>query len=307
MRTSLQGITAALAVGLAVLHMHPSAAAGSAGATDSGAWALAVNLGSVVNSPFDDLSPHLSKDERSLFFASARPGFGGDDIWVSQRDTADSPWAVPVNLGGVINTAADERTPSLSRDGRYLFFVSNRPGGSGLFDIWVTWRHNKKDDFGWERPVNLATLNTPANDVGPSFFENDVAGVPQLFFASNRVPFGFDIYVSAVTGESFQAPTAVAALNTAAVELTPHILKSGLEIFIASNRNGTSGLQDLWVSQRATLNDEWMAPVNLGPALNTAFQDWFPTLTSSGLGLYFASDRPGGLGDNDLYSSTRAK
>ena len=67
-----------------------------------------------------------------------------------------------MNLGTIINTEANERSPALSRDGHYLFFATTRAGGSGGFDIWVSWRHDTRDDFGWQTPVNLGTqFNSP--------------------------------------------------------------------------------------------------------------------------------------------------
>jgi hypothetical protein len=92
-------------------------------------WSAPVNLGAVVNSPFNDQGPAISKDGLSLYFSSGRPGFGGSDIWVSQRDSLEAPWGPPNNLnylGGVVNTTADESIPALSRDEHWLFFNSPR-------------------------------------------------------------------------------------------------------------------------------------------------------------------------------------
>lgn len=281
----------------------------AATATDGPVWTTAVNLGALVNSPFEDLGPRLSKDQLSLYFASNRPGFGGDDIWVAQRVDPEAPWGLPTNLGSIVNSGSDERTPSLSRDGHYLFFVSGRPGGYGGFDVWVSWRQKTDDDFGWQTPVNLgASVNSAANDAGPTFFENAIAGFGELLFASNRPGMGaYDIYSSLLVGGTFQFAEPAIGLNTEAVDLSPHMLKHGLEIYIASTRSGTFGLLDLWVSQRETLNDGWTAPVNLGPTINTRFREWFPSVTSDGLGLYFASNRPGGSGDDDIYFASRTK
>jgi hypothetical protein len=307
MRVSAKSVGTIIATGLAVIWLQPRGSAGTARAGGDGDWAAPVNLGPIVNSEFDEIGPRLSKDQKSLFFASTRPGFGEEDIWVSQRDDPEGPWGLPMNLGSIVNSAANERTPSLSRDGHYLFFVSDRPGGSGGLDVWVAWRQKKDDDFSWETPVNLGeTINSPQNDAGPSFFENDITGVSQLFFASNRPGMGaYDIYFSLLIGGSFQPAGPAPGLNTVAVDLSPHIRKDGLEIFIASNRNGTFGLLDLWVSQRETLDDQWTAPTTLGSGINTAFREWFPALSPDDRSLYFASNRPGGSGGDDLYFSFR--
>jgi hypothetical protein len=126
-------------------------------------WSAPVNLGPVVNSPFLDAGATISKDGLSLYFSSDRPGgFGGNDIWVSQRASRESAWGLPINLGEALNTAAVEGIPTLSRDGHWLFFNSNRSGGFGLNDIWASYREHTKDDFGWQAPFNLgAGVNTP--------------------------------------------------------------------------------------------------------------------------------------------------
>src|SRR5687767_1104771 len=75
--------------------------------------------------------PAISKDGLSLYFAAARVpgGFGGEDIYVSQRETRDAEWGPAINLGPTINTAASEMVPAFSRDGHLMFFASNRLGG----------------------------------------------------------------------------------------------------------------------------------------------------------------------------------
>ena len=80
-------------------------------------WSVPVNMGSVINSRFDDQHPFLSKDGLSLFFSSNRTGTLGDqDIWVSERSDLDSPWSAPGNLGLNINTSVVDMAPGLSPD-----------------------------------------------------------------------------------------------------------------------------------------------------------------------------------------------
>ena len=173
-------------------------------------WSPPVNLGGIVNSEFQEFAPHVSKNELSLYFTSSRPedSAGGEDIWVSQRARETAPWGTPVNLGSVINTAANDRSPALSRDEHYLFFSTDRPGGFGGFDIWVSWRAHTGDDFGWETPVPVTPINSASTDAGSAFLENGGRGTPQLFLASNRPggPGGLDIYVTTMTGDGFETP-----------------------------------------------------------------------------------------------------
>src|SRR5688572_14691507 len=70
-------------------------------------WSEPVNLGPAVNTPFNEGAPTVSKDGRSLYFASNRPGqFAGNDLYVSQWDDATGWWGPAVNLGSVVNTSA---------------------------------------------------------------------------------------------------------------------------------------------------------------------------------------------------------
>ena len=83
-----------------------------------GAWSAPENLGSLVNTEFAESGPHTSKDGRTLYFSSTRPAlygsFGAEDLWVSQRGRDDAAWGPAMNLGGTLNTGANERTPALS-------------------------------------------------------------------------------------------------------------------------------------------------------------------------------------------------
>lgn len=94
----------------------------------------------------DESSPSVRKDGKEILFRSNRVGsLGGGDFWASTRQSADSPWSPPMNLGLPVNSVFDEVTPSLSFDRRTLFFVSDRPGGVGGYDIWMSTRTKSID------------------------------------------------------------------------------------------------------------------------------------------------------------------
>jgi hypothetical protein len=316
-----------------------------------GPWGLPVNLGPVVNSPYNDQHPALSKDGLSLIFASDRPeGFGvpgaqnGFDLWVSQRDSLDSDWQAPQNLT-MLNTPYRDFAPYLTTDGHWLFFHSNRPGGCGGQDLYATHRQNKRDDFGWEPPINLGcTLNSPNDDAGPTFFEDDATGILYLYFTRNDKPNNpnsdaFDIYVGTCTSDldscnrqQLWSPGSLVAELDSSVRDTRTAIRrrDGLEMILASNRcnspipandfnlcgTGSVGSGDLWVSTRASTQDAWSTPVNLDfdftqnalvPNVNSAAFDGAPALSWDGQTLIFYSLRPGGHGGADLYMSTRNK
>jgi Tol biopolymer transport system component len=94
-----------------------------------------------VNSESTDGQPNVRRDGREIFFFSTRPGGAGDpDIWSATRERTSEPWSEPVNPGTAVNSPAGESRPSLSWDGRTLYFGSTRPGGDGEADIHVTTR-----------------------------------------------------------------------------------------------------------------------------------------------------------------------
>lgn len=274
-------------------------------------WSAPINLGPTVNSTATDRGPAISKDGLSLYFASTRVpgGFGGEDIYVSQRETSDSEWGPPINLGPIINTTANEMVPAFSRDGHLMFFASNRPLGFGGVDIWVSRREQTHDDFAWQPAENLgAGVNSSSLDEGPSYFENDEAGVPQLYFSSGRLSGGpGSIFVSEQAADgSFGPAVLVLELSSLGNTRRPSIRHDGREIFFGSERPGIPNSQDLWVATRETVFDAWSEPINLGSPLNSELVDVQPYISSDRETLFFASNRPNG-GPTDLYMSTRTK
>jgi hypothetical protein len=130
-------------------------------------WAAPVNMGAPVNSESYDISPTISHDGLTFIFASNRSGGGSNyDLWMSTRPTAESDWAAPVNMGQAVNSSAFDAEPCLSPDGLALFFSSNRPGGMGSYDMWLTTRPSQAAP--WSPPVNLGpAINTSGIEGSP--------------------------------------------------------------------------------------------------------------------------------------------
>jgi len=264
-------------------------------------WSAPVNLGPPVNTPFIEQAASLSKDGLSLYFHCGNcPGsIGRADIYVSQRAQAHDPWGPPQNLGPTINTTANEQAPRLSRDGRRLFFSSDRLGGLGGHDIYVSQRDDKRDDFAWQPPVNLGGgINGPQDDQTPDPFEDRSTHTSILYFGSGPIGSGAtDVYSSVLLEDGTYGPrVSVAELNSSSVDRQPAIRRDGLEIFLASDRPGTLGALDLWVSTRTSIADPWSTPVNVGSVVNGTQVDARPALSFDGTTLYFQSTRPGAVG-----------
>ena len=275
-------------------------------------WSEPENLGSTVNTTFNEQGPTLSNDERSLCFGSDRPGgIGGFDIWVSQRACKECAWETPENLGPAVNTTSDETGPGLSIDGHLLFFRSTRPGGAGLGDVFLSKRANPKDDFGWGVPVALGLdVNTAAAEAGAEFLQSAEDGAANLYF--NRAPPGgtADLYYAAITrgGETLGPAVLISELSDPiATDQGPTLRSDGREVFFFSTRPGGVGGADLWTSTRRSVHDPWTPPVNVGAPLNSTAAEQQPSLSSGGLTLLFASSRAGGFGGTDIWMSTRAR
>jgi hypothetical protein len=130
-------------------------------------WSTPVNLGPTVNSPAIDTAPRVSADGRSLYLTSNRAGGVGDfDIWVATRPSLNEPWGVPVNLGPKVNTSFFDGFVSVSGDNQTLVFASNRPGGLGDLDIWMSTRTNALAPWGQAQhlpaPINSSAVDFPA-------------------------------------------------------------------------------------------------------------------------------------------------
>ena len=125
--------------------------------TPDSPWGTPVNLGPAVNSSAWDMGAKMSADGLSIYFHSSRAGgFGGEDIWVTTRTAKDAPWEQAINLGLPVNGGQNDGEPTISADGLTLFFNSERLGGSGSYDLWVTTRRTTDDP--WGPPANLGPL-----------------------------------------------------------------------------------------------------------------------------------------------------
>jgi Tol biopolymer transport system component len=94
-------------------------------------------------------------------------------------------------------------------------------------------------------------------------------------------------------------------VNSAGNDVGVAVSKDGLSLYFNSNRPGTLGQSDIYVSQRASVDDPWGAPVNLGPTINGTANDTTPAFSRDGHWMFFSSTRSGGYGATDVYASWR--
>jgi len=247
----------------------------------------------------DDLC--VSACGRFLFFGSTRPGGqGGYDIWSAARASVSDDWGTPVNLGATVNRSTDDTDPSISVDLLSLFFRSERSGGSGGSDLYVTTRATTEDP--WSEPVNLGpTVNSTGNDSDPSISADGLS----LYFSTWQGPRpgglgGDDIWVTTrkTADDTWSEPVNLGPpINTASNDSKPCISSDGLALFFNSSHPGgfTPSVfdnSDIYVSTRPSKDDPWREPVNLGPQINIAsggFGAYDPDVSSDGSTIYFGA------------------
>jgi hypothetical protein len=169
-------------------------------------------------------------------------------------------------------------------------------------------------DFTFGEPVNIqsdfASLN-PATEYITSFSADglEVYLVPSAAPLRSGGQGGADIWVltRATVGDDWGSPENLGPnVNTASNDWGVSITVDGLELYFYSNRPEGYGGADIYVTRRATRTSPWGPATNLGQKVNGSFADTWPMVSSDGLELYFASDRPGNLGASDIYVSKRA-
>ena len=171
-------------------------------ANDSGGWSSPESISSRINSPYNEGTCSVTADGNFLIFTScdAPDTLGSCDLYSTEK--VDGEWQVPRNMGPKVNSTSWDSQPSLSADGRLLFFSSDRRGGIGGNDLWYA---KRKADGSWSEAVNLgAPINTAKDEISPFLFFNNET----LFFASDgHMGFGgMDIFLARVKNGEFQKP-----------------------------------------------------------------------------------------------------
>ena len=216
-------------------------------ADSCGGWFKARNMGSPPNTPNQEAAQMISADEHYLFFMQcenrSQSGWegGGCDLYMSY--TADSVWSVPQSFGATINSPNYEGMPCLSPDNRELYFVSDRPGGFGGMDIWVSRFENGL----WREPKNLGPqINTSGNETAPFMhIDNNT-----FYFSSNGHTGmgGADLFMSKRINDTIWAKPVNLGfpINTSSDETGLSINVSGQKIYFASDRNRIAGDFDIY-------------------------------------------------------------
>ncbi len=264
-------------------------------------------------SPSRTDNPTLTGDLLEIYFTTDRVS-GNGDVWFATRATATAPFGTPAPVTAV-NGDSFETSSAISADGLTLWFGSDRAGGVGANDIWVSQRATRAS--AWSTPVNVVALNSTADDIPrppgqhglvmPMSSTKTTSANPsstnyQLYLATRPTP-----------GAPFGAPVAVLELDhTDSSTVDGFLSDDGLTMFFSSapvaeradaavsaadaGKTTDAGVanSDLFVAWRLSTNASFSAVQPLVD-LNTAADERDPWLTPDGTTLYFTSDRGGVL------------
>jgi len=196
-------------------------------------WEERKSTGPPLNTPDNEGAQCMTADGRTLFFTACnrRDGKGMCDIY--QSNWVNGAWSKPTNIGSPVNSRYSEKHPTVSSDGRTLYFTSNRPGGKGSYDIWVSERSSN----GWSIPVNLGdSVNTSGLEQSP-FIHPDQKS---LYFSSTDWP-GMgqgDLFLSRLKPDhTFSQPENLGyPINTYSDEIGLTVNALGNRAYFASDR-----------------------------------------------------------------------
>ena len=214
----------------------------------NGSWSKARPIEGRVNTNLNEGAQNISQDGEWLVFTGCNypEGLGSCDLYISYK-TKSGKWTEPQNLPGVINSEFWESSPCLSPDKRDLYFSSNRTGGFGGKDIWVS---HQNANGRWTEPVNLGPVINTSSDEGCPFIHADNQ---TLYFNSNgHAGYGAtDLFLSRKKDDfNWSTPQNLGyPINTIDDEGSLIVASNGKTAYYASDGADTKGGLDIYSYQ----------------------------------------------------------
>lgn len=266
------------------------------------------NLGTLVNSRYDDYTPSITADGQTLYFTARRNDTKGgrmdengdykyfEDIYVSEFDAKSGSWGQASQVEGELNTETYDAVLSIAPSGNGMFVYKNNVNNAG--DIFFSeYRPATKE---WTEAVKLP------RPVNTSYFEGSAsvtADAQTLYFVSEQ-PDGLgqgDIYVSRKNGDKWTTPESIGeSVNTELDEKFVFIHPNGKTLYFASNGHQTMGSYDIFKSE--LIESEWSLPINLGYPINTVNEESTFSLTKDNQTMFIAAEYDDSHGERDIYS-----
>lgn len=243
------------------------------------------------------------------------------DLLLSQCQNAKSMMASPLNvevsnLGADVNSKYDDKNPCVTADGSKLVFTTRRPEttnaeidaeGDGKYfeDIYITYFDTITKKFGKADEVP-GSINTKAHDACTSISPDG----KQIFIYKNDIndkqSRGGDVFVSKVNSGKWKSPEPIGKpIASSYWEGGACISPDGKKYFFTSERQGGYGGSDIWMVERLN-KKEWGKPVNLGPEVNSQYDEAGMFLAPDGKTLFFCSNGPGSMGSYDVFKTVFA-
>lgn len=242
-------------------------------------------LPNTINTPVgEEYGPTLTIDDNTLYFVGLNRSENNvtEDIFVSRRNPKTGEWSAAQLVPGLSNHYRNEAPTSISGDGRtMLLFVEGRM----CFSV--------RGAYGWSEPQPLPRYLQLGNWQADAQISADGS---VLLFAANYPAEGeerpsLNIFVSERTERGWGAPYSIGpVINTTGMERSPFLHPDMKTLYFSSDRPGTHGELDVWVTRRLadTCWNCWSEPENLGDSINTVGRDCWYKISTDGKTAYYA-------------------
>ena len=265
------------------------------------------NMGNLINSRYDEYTPSISADGKTIVFTARRNDTKGgrmdedgdykyfEDIYFSEYDESTKEWTQSTAVEGDLNTETYDAVLSIFPSGNGMYVYKNTVSSTG--DIYFSeYRPGTKE---WSAAQKMP------RPINTSYFEGSISMTSDgasVYFVSER-PEGEgqgDIYVSTKKGESWTSPKNLGSVvNTDLDEKFVFIHPNGKTLFFASNGHQTMGSYDIFKTEY--VNGEWSVPINLGYPINTVNEESTFSLTKDNKSLLIAAEYDDSYGERDIY------
>ncbi len=259
-----------------------------------------------INSLYTEAWPVITPDGNTMFFASQRHETTGglidddtdefyEDMYVSNHNSSNSRWSKAKHIG-FINTVRHDAPLSISADGKRLYFYSSDVNGST--DLFFS-------DFNgteWTQPINMGSnINSTSLESGCAISADNET----FYFSSDRAGGygGMDLYVSKHEGEKGWGKPANMGpvINSAFDEESPCLIKNENVLFFSSDGPSSIGGLDIFKTKYNPADSTWSKPLNMGYPLNTADHEFHFSFLPDGRHGYLSTYRKDTYGEEDIY------